>query len=282
MILAARPLAGTAVAILGAGVIGLSPTPTPSHIALPELHLPEIALQASILDIFTFPAWQQAIANQVEFIAIQATGLAEGGAGLLTSVSQLPATLGTAFQQVFSGDALDALTTVQDWALAAADATFVPPIAANITVGQIQLAIQSALLPAEPLALVAIGSGLFGASDTITRALIIATQNVVSAIATFNPVAIVQSIVTGVTGVVSSLGVAGQQVVDGIVAAQTGIATALAARPAPVAAAAVRPTGKSTAAITKTAPRQAAARQAAPAKKAAAAAKRVARAGAAN
>ena len=278
MILSARPLAGTAVALLGAGVIGLSPAATQPHIALPELHLPEIALQASVFDIFRFPALQQAIANEVEFLAIQATGLAEGTAGLTASVSQLPATIVTALQQVVTGDALDALTTVQTWALAAADATFVPPITANITVGQIQLAIQSALLPAQPLALLSIGSGLFEASDTITRALIVATQNIVDAITSLNPGNIVQSIVTGVTSVVSSVGVAGQQIVDGIVGAQTGIATALAARPAPVVAAAVKATAKSKAAITKAAPRQAAARQVAPAKKAAAASKRVARA----
>lgn len=291
MILAARPLAGTAVAILGAGVIGLTPAAAPTHVALPELHLPEIALQASIFDIFTFPAFQQAIANEVEFIAIQANGLAAGSAGLATSVSQLPATLGTALQQVLSGNALDALTTVQDWAVAAADATFVPPITANITVGQIQLAIQSALLPAQPLALLDIGSGLFSASDTITRALIVATQNIVSAIASFNPVTIVQSIVAGVTGVVSSVGTAGQQVVDGIVAAQTEIATALAARPVQAPAAAqVKATAKSPAAAAPVAPRRAAARPAASqakaavssVKKAAAATKRTVRAGAAT
>lgn len=278
MIIAARPLAGTAVAVLCAGVIGFAPAATHSQIALPKMHLPEIALQASVFDIFRFPAFQQAVANEVEFIAIQAAGLAEGTAGLTASLSQLPSTLGTALQQVLTGNALDALTTVQDWSLAAADATFVPPIAANINVGQIQLAIQSALLPAQPLALLSIGSGLFNASDTITRALIVATQNIVSAITSLNPVTIVQSIVAGVTGVVSSIGPATQQIVDGIVGAQTGIAAALAARPAPVVAAAVKATAKSKAAITKPAPRQAAARQVAPAKKAAAATKRVARA----
>ena len=286
MIIAARPLAGTAVAILGAGVIGLSPAATHSPMPLPQLHLPEVALQASIFDIFRFPAFQQAVANEVEFIAIQAAGLAEGTAGLTNSLSQLPSTLGTALQQVLTGNALDALTTVQDWSLAAADATFVPPIAANINVGQIQLAIQSALLPAQPLALLAVGGGLFQASDTITRALIVATQNIVSAITSLNLGNIVQSIVTGVTGVISSIGVGGQQIVDGIVAAQTEIATALAARPAPVAAtSAVRTAAR--AATTAVSPKRAAARVSAAAspaqaKKAAAATKRVARAGAAN
>ena len=37
--------------------------------ALPQVHIPELALQASIFDIFTFPAYQQALLNEVEFFA---------------------------------------------------------------------------------------------------------------------------------------------------------------------------------------------------------------------
>ena len=99
--------------------------------------------------------------------------------------------------------------------------------------GQIQLAIQSALLLAQPTALIQLGSAAFAGADTVARALIIATQDLVDAVVSLNPAAIVQAVVTGVTGVLNSVAVAGQDVVDGIVAAQDTLATALAARPAP-------------------------------------------------
>ena len=160
----------------------------------------------------------------------------------------LPETVITAVQQTFSGNPLGALDTVEEWAIQSATDTFVPVIAANIEVGQIQLAIQSAALVAQPLALVSLGNGLLGAFDAVSRSLIIATQNLIDALGTFNIGNIVKRrgrrhrrcgrrFVTG-----------GQSLVDGIVGAQTLIADALKARPvqalsaaaaAPVAAAPV-------------------------------------------
>lgn len=207
------------------------PALTATTPAIPPFAAPDIALTSSIIDILTFPVWQQAIANEVEFVAIRAAGLAEAGAGLAESAAQLPAALLTATQQVFSGNALDALTTIETWAFDAGSATLVPPIAANIEVGQIQLAIQSALLLAQPVAAVELGAGLFTAFDTVTRSFIVAGQNFVDAVLSFDIGGIVQAVIDGVTGVISAFGAGGQALVDGVVAAQTTLAAALATRP---------------------------------------------------
>ncbi len=232
MIAASRSLTAAGSALLGAGLIASS-TIAPMHVAAPRLSDVAVQLQASVLDIFTFPALQQSIANEVEFVAIRAVGLAESGAGLAESFAALPETLITAAQQTLSGDVLGALTTLEDAAVGAAEAVLIPYVGAQIEVGQIQLAIQSALLLAQPVAAIELGAGLFNAFDGVARALITAGQNFVDAVLSFNIGDIITSLVDGVTGVVTSIGVAGQDAVDGIVAAQTTLADALATRPAP-------------------------------------------------
>lgn len=253
MIAASRSLTAAGTALLGAGLIAAS-TIAPVHVATPRLSDVAVQLQASVLDIFTFPAWQQAIANEVEFVGIRAVGLAQSATGLAQSLAALPQTLITAAQQTFARDLLGALTTLEEAALAATEATLVPNIAAQIEVGQIQLAIQSALLPAQPIAAVQLGAGLFDAFDTVARALIVAGQSIVDAVLSFNIANIVTAVIDGITDVIAAFGAGGQDAVDGIVAAQTTLATALAARPtppiAPVEAASVAPA----AAVSQSAP----------------------------
>ena len=243
---ATRPFAAAGVALMSAGFIAATPAIAPTTSALPQVHIPDVVLQASIFDIFTFPAYQQALLNEVEFVAIRAAGLAETAQGLAQSVFALPETVITVVQQTFSGNPLGALDTVEEWAIQSATDTFVPVIAANIEVGQIQLAIQSAALVAQPLALVSLGNGLLGAFDAVSRSLIIATQNLIDALGTFNIGNIVNAVVDGIGDVVDGFVTGGQSLVDGIVGAQTLIADALKARPvqalsaaaaAPVAAA---------------------------------------------
>ncbi len=248
MIAASRSLTAAAgSALLGAGLIATA-TIAPMDVATPRLSNVAVELQASVLDIFTFPAWQQAIANEVEFVAIRAAGLAEAGTGLVQSLVALPQTLITAVQQTLSGDPLGALTTLEEASIDAAEAIFLPYVAAQIDVGQIQLAIQSALLPAQPIAAVELGAGLFAAFDTVARAIITAGQNFIDALVSFNIGAIVTSVVDGVTGVVTSIGTGGQEAVDGIVAAQNTIADALAARPVTILEAAAAPAAPAAAA----------------------------------
>lgn len=244
MIATTRPLAAATTALMGAAVIAATPVITAAPPALPTLSAPQIALQASIVDILGFPVYQQAIANEVEFVAIRAAGLAQGGAGLVESLLELPSALINATQQTLGGDPLDALTTLEEWALGSVSATVVPPYLANIDVGQIQLAIQSALLLAQPVAAVQLGSGIFTSFDTIARSFIIAGQSFVDAVLSFNIGNIVQAVVDGVSGVVGGFLTGGQAIIDGIAGAQTTLVTALQARPVqilPLTAAAAAP-----------------------------------------
>ena len=217
---------------MGAGIIATSAI-TPVQVTVPRISDAAIQLQASVLDVFTFPASRQYAANQVEYAALWAAGLAEGGVGLVQSLAAVPQTVITATEQIFSLDPLGALTTVEDAAVAAAAAVLVPVIGSQIKIGQIQLAVQSAMLLAEPEALVELSSGLFVAFDTVARAIITAGQNFVNAVVSLNLQNIVSATVTGVRDVVTSFSAAGTAAVDGIVAAQTTLAAALATRPAP-------------------------------------------------
>jgi hypothetical protein len=223
---------------MGASLIATSAI-APVEVAVPRLSDAAVSLQASVLDIFTFPAVQQAIVNEVEYAALWAVGLAESGIGVGQSLAAVLPTLITATQQVFARDPLGALTTVEDAAIGAAEAILVPLIASRIDIGQIQLAVESALLLARPVAAVELGAGLFAALDAVTRAVITAGQNFVDAVLSLNLANIVTATVDGVRGVVASFATAGQDAVDGIVAAQTTLALALAERPVPIPLAAV-------------------------------------------
>jgi hypothetical protein len=248
VIAVSRSLTAAGTALLGAGMIATSAA-APVQFAVPRLSDATFQLQASVLDIFTFPATQQAIANEVEYAALWAVGLAEGGQGVVQTLVALPQTLITATQQILTRDPLGALTTVQDAAVAAADAILAPLVVSQIAIGEIELAVDSALLPARVEALIALGQGLFTASDTVTRAVITATQNFVNAVLSLNLSNIINATIEGVSGVVTSFGAAGQAAVDGIVTAQTTLATALAARPAAMPVASLR-AAKPAAAVT--------------------------------
>ena len=238
MIAARRSLPAAAATLMGASVIATSAI-APVEVAVPQLSDAAVSLQASVLDIFTFPATQQAIANEVEYAALWAAGLAESGIGIGQSLAAVLPTLITATQQVFARDPLGALTTVEDAAVSAAEVILVPLVASRIDIGQIQLAVESALLLAQPVAAVELGAGLFAALDAVTRAVITAGQNFVDAVLSLNLGNIVTATVDGVRDVVASFGTAGQDAVDSIVAAQTTLATALAVRPVPIPVAAV-------------------------------------------
>lgn len=231
---ATRPFAAAGIALLGAGVIAATPAIAPTAPVLPHLSAPEIALQASIVDLFKFPILRQIATNQVEVLAIEAQGLADASQGAVQSLRTLPPTIITATRQTLTGNPLDALTTLENWAVDSAKATFVPVISARIDVGQIDLAIQSALLPAWPLALVSVASGLFNGADDIARGLITAGQDLIGAVLSLNLQNIVQALVGGVQGIVTSIGAGAQSAIDGVVGAQNLIADALAARPVPV------------------------------------------------
>ena len=250
MIAARRSLPAAATTLMGASLIVTSVI-APVEVAVPRLSDAAVGLQASVLDIFTVPAAQQSLANEVEYAALWAAGLAVSGVGIGESLAAILPTLLTATQQVFARDPLGALTTVEEAAISAGEAILVPLVASRIDIGQIRLAVDSALLLAEPVAAVELGAGLFAALDAVTRAVITAGQNFINAVLSFNLGNIITAAADGVRDVVASFATGGQDAVDGIVAAQTTLALALAQRPVPIIPLAAVP--NSAAASTRTA-----------------------------
>lgn len=239
---AVRPFACASVALVGAGVIALAPVAPPPqalapHVHVPTVQLPAVELSASVIDIFTFPAFQQFVLNQIDDLVTLGVGLGGSAAGLGQSIAMIPSTLVTATQQVLSGDLLGALTTVETYLVGSIVAIGEPTLAAIIERRQRVLAVQQALQVAVPEAFFDVVGGLGQGFDEVARAFIVAGQNLVDAVLSFSPGAIISALVDGTSLVVGSFVSGGQHVVDGIVSAQQTIATALAAQPAPVSTA---------------------------------------------
>jgi hypothetical protein len=238
---AIRPWLTTGVALVGAGVIAAAPIAPPPPAFAPQVHVPEIQmpkveLTASIADILTFPSFRQWILNRIDDVVTLGVGFAGSAAGLGKSITAVPSTLVTATQQVFSGDVLGALTTVETYLVGSIVAVGGPTLAAIIERRQDALAVREALQAAVPKAVIDVIGGFGRGADEIARAFIVAGQNLVDAVLSFSPGAIVGALVDGTKLVVGSFAGAGQQVVDGIVSAQQTIATALAAKPSAAAA----------------------------------------------
>jgi hypothetical protein len=114
------PLATAGVALVGASAIAVTPVAvTPQELTpqvhIPEVQLPQVQLTASIAEIFTFPAFQQFVLNQIDDAVTHGVGLAGSAAGLGQSIAAIPSTLVTTTQQVLTGDLLGALTTVETY-----------------------------------------------------------------------------------------------------------------------------------------------------------------------
>jgi len=239
---AVRPWVTTGVALIGASVIAVTPVASPPQalvpqVHLPELHMPAVQLSASIADIFTFPALRQYVLNRIDDIVTLGAGFAGSAAGLGQSIVAIPSTLVTATQQVLSGDLLGALTTVQNYLVGSLVAVGQPTLDAIIERRQRFLAVAEALQVAVPQAFFSVVGGFGSAADTVLRAFIVAGQDLVDAVLSFSPGAIVSALVDGTTLVLGSFIEGGQQVVDGIVSAQQTLATALAAQPGAAATA---------------------------------------------
>ncbi|MFG1934368.1 hypothetical protein ACGFK1_27560 [Mycobacterium sp. NPDC048908] len=234
---AVRPLATAGVALLGAGVIAATPVAAPPEAPTPQIHLselpmPQVQLTASVVDIFTFPAFRQWVVNQIDDLATLGIGLARSAAGLGQSLAAIPSTLVTATQQVLSGDLLAALTTFETYLVGSLVAVGGPTLAAIIERRQRVLAVSEAMQEAVPAALIGLGTGVFAAVDGVLRSSIIAGQSVVDALLPPNLGNLVNALVGGTQLIAGSLVDGGQDIVDAIVFAQKTIATALAAKPA--------------------------------------------------
>jgi hypothetical protein len=235
---AVRPWVTTGVAIVGASVIAVTPVAPPPpafvpQVQIPQVEMPTVQLTASIADIFTFPAFRQFVLNQIDDAITLGVGLAGSAAGLGQSIAAIPTTLATVTQQVLSGDLLGALTTVETYLVGSIVAVGEPTLAAIIERRQRVLAVSEAMQLALPQAIVDVVGGFGRGADEVLRAFIVAGQDLVDAVLSFSPGAIVSALVDGTQLVLGSFVGAGQHVVDGIVSAQQTIATALAAEPDP-------------------------------------------------
>ena len=65
----------------------------------------------------------------------------------------------------------------------------------------------------------------------MSRAFIVAGQDVLDAVLSFDIGGVIEAIISGVSGVVTAFGAGAQAVIDGVVSAQTTLAAALATRP---------------------------------------------------
>jgi hypothetical protein len=238
---AVRPMLMSGVALVGAGVIVVTPVAPPPQalvpqVHIPAVHMPDVQLSASIADIFTFPALRQFVLNRIDDIATLSVGLAGSAAGLGQSIALLPATLRTVTQQVLSGDLLGALTTIETALVGSLIAIGQPTLDAIIERRQRYLAVRQALQVAVPQAFFSVVGGVGEGVDGVLRAFIIAGQDLVDAVLSLNPGNIASALVNGTKLVVGSFVDGTQAVVDGIVTAQQTIATALAAQPAAASA----------------------------------------------
>ena len=238
---AIRPWISSGVALVGAGVIAMTPVaplpaaPLPtfqiSAVHLPAVQLPRVELTASIADLLTFPALRQFILNRINDLVTLGVGLAQSGAALQQSIAQIPQTLVTVTQQVLSGDLLGALTTIETALVGSIVAVVEPTLNAIIQRRQRSLAVSSALQVAVPTAFFQFVGGLGAGLDEVTRAVITAGQDLVQAVLSLNLGNIVDAVVNGTGLVLGSFVTGAQHVIDGTAAAQQTIATAFAADP---------------------------------------------------
>ncbi len=231
-----RPWVTTGIAIVGASVIAVTPISPPPTIYEPEVRVPSVQvpavdLQASVLDILTFPAFRQYIVNQVLYYGTWAAGIAGAGVGLGQAIGALPGALVQLTQQLFSLDLQGALTTIEAYLVGSVAAVGLPLLDSIITNRERRLAIQLALQSAVPEAISGAGAAVLAAIDGVLRASIEGGQLVVDALLTFNLGNIVDALVTATGGFLGSFVEGGQDIVNGIVFAQQTIADALATPP---------------------------------------------------
>ena len=75
--------------------------------------MPEVQLTASVADILTLPVLRQFVVNRIDDVVTLGVGLVASGAGLGTSIAQLPGALVTLTQQLLTGQFEAALTTIE-------------------------------------------------------------------------------------------------------------------------------------------------------------------------
>ncbi|CDO09245.1 hypothetical protein C1S82_30345 [Mycolicibacterium cosmeticum] len=227
-----------AAALVAAGVVTVTPAVAPppalTLAAPPIVHsmqMPDIQLAATVADILEFPALKQWVRNQVTDVATLAVGWAKAGEGVGMTLRGAPEFARTLLQQVFAGDLLGALTTIEKGFAGAVTVIGGPLLVSLIERNQRTLAVDLAMQEAVPAALIGLGTALVAGFDDFARSVIIAGQNVVDSLLPINIGNVINALVDGVKLIAQGLGEGAGKIVDGIVFAQQTIATALAAQP---------------------------------------------------
>lgn len=233
----------TAAAVVAASVITITPAVGPPPVlsaiapsAVHTLQLPDLKLAATIADILQVPALKQWVINQIQDIVVLGAGLIKAGQGLGQTIAGIPEFALTVTQQVFAGDLLGALTTVEKGLTGAVTLIGAPLLAASIQRSENALAVDLALVQAVPAAFIGLGAGFVAGFDSFARSVIIAGQNLVGSLLPINIGNVITALVDGTKLIVQGLSTGAGKILDGVVFFQQTIATALAAQPTAVAA----------------------------------------------
>ena len=236
-----RPWFTTGIALVGATAITMAPL-TPITASSPTVNVraamatvsSEVDLTAFELPyILTLPIVRQAVRNWAENWAVYLAGLAKAGIGLGQSVLAIPGVTVEIIQEVLALDFVGAFDTFATAVRDSVVAVGQPLLDSLIWRNQKALVVQAALQAAVPQALIDSINGFLVAGNGVVTSLIVGTQNLVAAILTFNLGNIVDAAVDGTRNFIVALGAGAEAIVDGIEAAQLGIATALATPPPP-------------------------------------------------
>ena len=234
-----RPWFTTGIALVGASAIAMAPiapitqsSPATNVRAATTAVSSEFELTALEFPyILTLPIVRQQIRNWAENWAVYLAGLGQAGVGLGQSVLAIPGVTVEIIQEVLALDfvgAFDTLTTaIRDAVVAVGQ----PLLDSLIWRNQKYLAVQTALQAAVPQAIIDSLNGFLTAGNLVVNSLIVGTQDLVAAILTLNLGNIIDAAVDGTTNFVVALADGAGAIVDGIEAAQLGIATALATEP---------------------------------------------------
>jgi hypothetical protein len=233
-----RPWFTSGVALVGASAIALAPM-APSSPSL-DVHGVTAAVsrefQLTALDIpyiLTLPIVRQYIVNELANIAVYLGGFAKSGVGLAQSVLSIPGVTVEAIQQVLALDFVGAFDTVTAAIRDSVVAVGQPLLDSLIWRNQKYYVVQAALRAAVPQALIDVTNGFLKAGSVVMTSLIVGTQDLVAAILSLDLGNIVNAALGGTKNFVAALGEGAGAIVDGIEAAQLGVATALATPPPP-------------------------------------------------
>ena len=240
-----RPWFTTGVALVGASAIAMAPIApiTPASRATDVRPITtaisaEVDLTAfEIPYILTLPVVRQSIRNWAENWAVYLAGLAKSGVGLAESLLAIPGVTVEIIQEVLALDFVGAFDTFTAAVRDSVVAVGQPLLDSLIWRNQKYFAVQTALEAAVPQAWIDVANGFLEAGNVVTTSLIQGTQDFIAAVLTLNLGNIIDAALVGTRNFLVALGDGAVSIIDGIEAAQLGIATALATEPPPPPAA---------------------------------------------